>query len=65
MKNQLTFIDEAGTGRGGRGRGANRRDWRRAEQTTELGRQGVAAARAALEAAARRSLDHASRFPAA
>jgi hypothetical protein len=53
MRNQLVLIDRPSS------------DWRLDDRTKEVGRQGVAAARAALEEAARKALDHASRFPAA
>ena len=54
MSNQLTLIDRT-----------RRADWRLDEQTKQLGRQGVAAAREALAEAARRALDDASRTSAA
>ena len=53
MRNQLALIDPKPA------------DWRLDERTRQLGRQGVAAARAALEQAALRALETASRFPAA
>lgn len=54
MRNQLTLIDQnPGL------------DWRLDDRTRQLGRQGVAAARAALQDAARRASDTASRTPAA
>ena len=53
MRNQLVLIDNPTT------------EWRLDERTKSLGRQGVAAARAALAEAARRAQDTASRFPAA
>lgn len=54
MRNQLTLIDQRSAA-----------DWRLDERTRQLGRQGVAAARAALQDAARRAMDQASRHPAA
>ena len=53
MRNQLTLIEQRTA------------DWRLDERTKQLGIQGVAAARAALEEAARRSMAQASRTPAA
>lgn len=54
MRNQLTLIDQRTAA-----------DWRLDDRTKQLGRQGLAAARAALEDAARRATDQASRTPAA
>ena len=53
MRTQLALIDSKGS------------DWRLDERTKELGRRGVAAARAALEEAARAAAAHAERTPAA
>jgi hypothetical protein len=54
MRNQLTLIDQRTAA-----------DWQLDDRTKQLGRQGVAAARAALQDAARRANDQASRTPAA
>jgi hypothetical protein len=53
MRNQLVLLDHTGS------------EWRLDERTKELGRKGVAAARAALEQAGRNAVDQASRTPAA
>ncbi len=54
MRKQLALIDND-----------NRADWRLDDRTKDLGRKGVAAARAALEEAARRAMEQADRYPAA
>jgi hypothetical protein len=53
MRNQLALIESNGA------------DWRLDDRTKDIGRKGVAAARAALEQAGREAMDQAERTPAA